>query len=55
MLQSLGYTEELSKTAYHISLGSQKIVEISTVIYEAVNVINGTARKLDTLSGSMAE
>ncbi len=46
-------TDELSKTSHHISLGSQKIVEISTQIYDAIGVINSTATKLDSLSRSM--
>ena len=46
-------TEELSKTTYHISEGSQKIVEISNLIYEAIGVINFTAEKLDDLSSGM--
>lgn len=46
-------TDELSKTTYHISNGSQKIVEISNLIYEAIGVINFTAEKLDDLSKGM--
>lgn len=46
-------TDELSKTTYHISMGSQKIVEISNQIYEAIGVINFTAEKLDELSSGM--
>jgi len=46
-------TDELSKTTYHISMGSQKIVEISNLIYEAIGVINFTAEKLDELSSGM--
>ncbi|HQO40102.1 MAG TPA: methyl-accepting chemotaxis protein [Spirochaetota bacterium] len=48
-------TDELSKTTYHISTGSQKIVEISNLIYEAIGVINFTAEKLDDLSSGMVK
>jgi methyl-accepting chemotaxis protein len=46
-------TDELSKTAFHISVGSQKIVEVSTRIHDAIGVINGTALKLSDLSQGM--
>ncbi|HPI87794.1 MAG TPA: methyl-accepting chemotaxis protein [Spirochaetota bacterium] len=48
-------TDELSKTAYHISSGSQQIVEISTKIYDSIGVINGTTNKLGDLSMSLVE
>lgn len=48
-------TDELSKTTYHISMGSQKIVEISNLIYDAIGVINFTAEKLDDLSSGMVK
>jgi len=47
-------TVELSKTSYQISMGSQKIVEISNMIYDAIGVINGMTTKLDNLAGNMA-
>ena len=46
-------TVELSRTTQFISIGSQKIVEISMKIYDSVGIINTTAGKLGDLSGGM--